>query len=1425
MPAPNLIISDLEVGNQTLAPGAFLSRSIAAGSSFTITIDIKNIGDRSASSSTAAVFLRDVSGNEVRMDTNSTNSLSAGRTDPNEDLTVTVPANYAPGTYMVIVRADYRDQVRNESNEADNFRIFLINVTGGPPDSVREGTDTRDSLTEGRWRSDAIEAEPIAGDGVVSDRVGGFIDKDWYEVTLSANRTYSFEAESVSLSTGRVFIRLYNSAGNEVSTATAAEGASPRFSYSTAGQSGSQTFYVAVGAGDTNGADFRTATGDYRVRFNDEGAVAGDSVREGTDTRDSLTEGRWRSGAIEAEPIAGDGVVSDRVGGFIDKDWYEVTLSANRTYSFEAESVSLSTGRVFIRLYNSAGNEVSTATAAEGASPRFSYSTAGQSGSQTFYVAVGAGDTNGADFRTATGDYRVRFNDEGAVAGDSVLWGIGTTHELFPNEVVVSSIEQDGANGPNTRIDKDWFKVVLEGGQTYTFNGSANVSTADSLDAIAMRLYLDNSTRVSSLVEGAEPSLVFNAPGTGSTTYYLAISAGGNGNWMDDTGSYQVSFVSNGTTRVENRAPLAQANDVAVPVGTSIALSDLFSFRDLDGSSDIVSFAVQDRTSGGGYLTYRNEIQPHNVLFQRPIEELGDWKFVSGARSDKIGFNAIDRAGLFNSSVIATVSVAEAESTPLSSEELFERAGGKYSSLALFASAAYEKNYESMSDLYRIGWRILDDTSGLPGFSGNHFYNASEFDPLAGIATAILAESPDGKSLVVAFKGTDIGLSGDALLDWLNNVTGITKHYELFESLLSAIDFSRYENIYVTGHSLGGAMTQALMLDPTFGFTSDPRVEGVAFANPGYVIPPTSLNENRIVSILLDGDPVAELGQFGRISGDRYVVDHLLPPSFDFHSMNWYIAAAEYIDKGFARSIDLQLSNGRRDLQELKVALQIRDGNPWIGNLPSGTAVSPDNVVFGSDPAITGPAQDWSVSIRPSTAQSTAAVIYDSPQFTNVDLLVTKSNSGVVVIKDAVGTVQLAASYFSELILNAPRRAKSIFKFESLQGTSISENTVYFSGGDMADVVDALLINRRLVADAGPGDDSLIGGSRGDHLHGGTGDDTMLGGAGNDIYFVDSAGDQVYETTSVTATTDAGGLDTVHSEIDFSLLAHRGVQFVENLVLEGTGNLQGIGNALANSLTGNSGHNVLRGAAGNDTLWGGDGNDTLDGGEGRDRLDGGAGSNVLRGGAGDDRYVIRSAEDRIVDEIGFSQGGGIDTVESWVSFTLPTNVEILRLQGEADLAGTGNAAPGALVGNVGRNQLDGAGGNDVLNGKSGDDRLIGGLGADSLVGEAGRDVFVIRSVAESRPGQGNRDFINGFARGQDLIDLSGIDANALTAQDDAFAFIGSAAFSGVAGQLRYFSFGGGNFCIVEGDTNGDRVADMQIFVNQRSSMVQEDFVL
>jgi hypothetical protein len=74
----------------------------------------------------------------------------------------------------------------------------------------------------------------------------------------------------------------------------------------------------------------------------------------------------------------------------------------------------------------------------------------------------------------------------------------------------------------------------------------------------------------------------------------------------------------------------------------------------------------------------------------------------------------------------------------------------------------------------------------------------------------------------------------------------------------------------------------------------------------------------------------------------------------------------------------------------------------------------------------------------------------------------------------------------------------------------------------------------------------------------------------------------------------------------------------------------------------------------------------------------------------------------------------------------------------------------------------------------------------------------------------------------DLINLSQIDAISGGA-NDAFTFIGSGAFSGTAGELRA-TLSGGSWT-VQGDVNGDGIADIEMVIVSDHPIVGGDFAL
>ncbi len=140
---------------------------------------------------------------------------------------------------------------------------------------------------------------------------------------------------------------------------------------------------------------------------------------------------------------------------------------------------------------------------------------------------------------------------------------------------------------------------------------------------------------------------------------------------------------------------------------------------------------------------------------------------------------------------------------------------------------------------------------------------------------------------------------------------------------------------------------------------------------------------------------------------------------------------------------------------------------------------------------------------------------------------------------------------------------------------------------------------------------------------------------------------------------------------------------------------------------------------------------------------------------------------------------------------------------------TGRSGNDFLEGFGGNDILSGGAGADALNGGSGNDRLIGGAGVDQLTGGAGADVFAFL-VGDSSAASGQHDRITDFTSGVDRIDLSGIDAISGTSVNDLFRFIGTTAFDGTAGALNYVYNSVLGVTVVQGDTNGDRVADFAI---------------
>ena len=156
-----------------------------------------------------------------------------------------------------------------------------------------------------------------------------------------------------------------------------------------------------------------------------------------------------------------------------------------------------------------------------------------------------------------------------------------------------------------------------------------------------------------------------------------------------------------------------------------------------------------------------------------------------------------------------------------------------------------------------------------------------------------------------------------------------------------------------------------------------------------------------------------------------------------------------------------------------------------------------------------------------------------------------------------------------------------------------------------------------------------------------------------------------------------------------------------------------------------------------------------------------------------------------------------DSIEAQtgVSGIRATNFDTLSIAyGTVIENASGGSARDLIWGNEVANVLRGNGGDDVLNGFQ---------GADTLYGGSGRDTFAFSYIESG-------DRIADFSRG-DKIDLRGTGVD--------MTFIGSAAFSGVAGQLRYAQG------YLTADVNGDGTADLSIQLSGSPTLNSGDLFL
>lgn len=294
------------------------------------------------------------------------------------------------------------------------------------------------------------------------------------------------------------------------------------------------------------------------------------------------------------------------------------------------------------------------------------------------------------------------------------------------------------------------------------------------------------------------------------------------------------------------------------------------------------------------------------------------------------------------------------------------------------------------------------------------------------------------------------------------------------------------------------------------------------------------------------------------------------------------------------------------------------------------------------------------------------------------------------------------------------------------------------------------------------GDDRLVGLALDDVLKGRFGVDTLVGGAGDDLLFASRDG----AVLQGGAGSDTASFEERSGGVEVTLVAGETVTASYGFGTEAT--LASVENVIGTRFS--------------DTIRGDSGDNVIDGGEGTDVLEGGAGIDTLSYASEDDGVVIDLVDGTAATEL-------VAGAYVWID----------RIGGFENVVGSS--------------------GSDRITGDDGANRIEGGRTGDFLTGGGGADTFVF-AAGDTGSRFFPYDLVTDFSGAEgDRIDLSAM----TEAAGGALSFVGDAAFSGAAGEVRFSGYGNGIELLI--DLDGDARADDAIRLNGVTDIARDDLIL
>ena len=302
---------------------------------------------------------------------------------------------------------------------------------------------------------DYIATASTTGSVVIGGSSTGVIeasgDRDWFRVALVAGTSYRFNVNGTTLSDPNLHIR--DAMGASLAFSNDFNGLNPQITFTALA---SDNFFLDVGSNSLTG------TGAYTVLAASIGLSTDDY------SADTTTTGRLAAGRSAGGTIDFDG----------DRDWYQIALSAGRSYQFNLDGISLS--NPMLRLYDSTGGTLLASNDDNGNSRNSQITFTATNAGNYYLEACAVGSLLGS-YTLAALDVTSTGNDRIAGLQDSTIRQAVNTSladNMFSKAELASLLRTAGTGGV-TAAELSDFRVI--GGQLSSY---LSATTRDYLQYI-----------------------------------------------------------------------------------------------------------------------------------------------------------------------------------------------------------------------------------------------------------------------------------------------------------------------------------------------------------------------------------------------------------------------------------------------------------------------------------------------------------------------------------------------------------------------------------------------------------------------------------------------------------------------------------------------------------------------------------------------------------------------------------------------------------------------------------------------------------------------------------------------------------------------------------------------------------------------------